>query len=132
MPTILCVSDEWSLRFEDLRALDESGFTVVTATSAGEALERFSSGEVEAVLVNRSLPDMNADDLAWQLKAKSPDLPIIMLSRQMPKAGETSNCIDAVLACNLTTGLLVPTIEVLLSTAEWREEVASDTVPLAA
>jgi len=131
MRTILCVSDEWSLRFDDLRALADSGFTVVTATSGREALKQLSTGEVNAVLVNRSLPDMNVDDFAWQLKAECPELPVIMLSRQMPRAGETSNCIDAVLACNLTTGLLVPTIEVLLSTAGWNE-AASDTIPMAA
>jgi len=131
MRTVLCVSDEWSLRFDDLRALADSGFTVVTATTGNQALKRFSAGNVDAVLVNRRLGDMDVDDFAWQLKSQCPYLPVIMLSREMPKSGQTSNCIDAVLACNLTTGLLVPTIEVLLTTPNW-QEAAGDTVPLAA
>ena len=131
MRTVLCVSHEWNLRFADLRALADAGFSIATATSGRAALKLISQREITAVLLNRRLPDMDVQEFARQIKAREPMMPVIMLSPRMHAADEAGNCIDAVMSCHLTHGLLVPTLQVLLTTPA-EIEIPPDVVPFAA
>lgn len=122
MPNLLCVSDEWSLGFNDLRGLADMGFNVVTATNGYEAVQLFSFRTIDAVVVNRKLPDLGVGTLARFCKAHKPGIPVIMLANVMPPPEERINEIDAVIAKTHAGGLLAPTLELLMSTAGIDEE----------
>ena len=68
--TVLCVDDDpETLKVRKL-LLEDSGFTVMTATSGQEASRILSQGmPVDLVLLDYLMPGMNGDHLAEQLAA---------------------------------------------------------------
>jgi CheY-like chemotaxis protein len=79
-PTILCVDDyETSLAGWCLY-LQHAGYSVTTARTAQEGLERFAVSPVDLVLLDYAMPDMNGDDVAATMKRIKPDVRILMFS----------------------------------------------------
>lgn len=78
---ILIVDDEASLRTALFRALDRRGFQVVTASTIKEA-ETFSQSEkpIDLALVDLRLPDGDGMSFMTRLKAKWPDVQVIILT----------------------------------------------------
>lgn len=79
---VLLVEDEPLIRMSAVDHLEEFGFTVETAGSAGEAqavLENLS-GAVAAAIVDIGLPDRPGDALVRDIRAQYPDLPIVIAS----------------------------------------------------
>jgi CheY-like chemotaxis protein len=79
--TVLCVDDDpETLKVRKL-LLEDSGFTVMTATSGQEASRLLSQGmRVDLVLLDYLMPGMNGDELAERLRKQYPDLPLIVVS----------------------------------------------------
>lgn len=61
--------------------LENSGYSVLTATTSKQGLALVSSHPIDAVIIDCPLPDMSGELLARQLRAKRPTLPIVVLSR---------------------------------------------------
>lgn len=80
--TILCVDDEQSLSIQKV-TLETRGYRVMTCNTAVQAMEIFNNGSVDLVLSNVNLPDASAADLVGRMKARSPEVPVILLSGQM-------------------------------------------------
>jgi two-component system OmpR family response regulator len=78
--TILVVEDEPSLRTVLDRSLTYAGFTVKTAGGLKEAHQQVADGGVHLALLDIMLPDGSGLDLATELRAGSPDLPVIFLT----------------------------------------------------
>jgi CheY-like chemotaxis protein len=79
-PTILCIDDyETSLAGWCLY-LQNAGYSVTTARTAQEGLERFAVSPVDLVLLDYAMPDMNGDDVAATMKGIKPDVRILMFS----------------------------------------------------
>ncbi len=79
-PTILCVDDyETSLAGWCLY-LQNAGYSVTTARTAQEGLERFAVSPVDLVLLDYAMPDSNGDDVAATMKRIKPDVRILMFS----------------------------------------------------
>ncbi len=81
--TILVVEDEESLRSLAARVLGELGYTVLTASTALEALEIFATTDcvVDLLLTDVVLPGaMQGNDLAEYLKTPRPHLPVLFMS----------------------------------------------------
>lgn len=79
-PTILCVDDyETSLGGWCLY-LQNAGYSVTTARTAQEGLERFAVSPVDLVLLDYAMPDSNGDDVAATMKRIKPDVRILMFS----------------------------------------------------
>jgi len=79
-PTILCVDDyETSLAGWCLY-LQNAGYSVTTARTAQEGLERFAVSPVDLVLLDYAMPDTNGDDVAMTMKRIKPDVRILMFS----------------------------------------------------
>ena len=79
-PTILCVDDyETSLAGWCLY-LQHAGYSVTTARTAQEGLERFAVSPVDLVLLDYAMPDSNGDDVAAMMKRIKPDVHILMFS----------------------------------------------------
>ncbi|MBV8475493.1 MAG: response regulator [Acidobacteria bacterium] len=79
-PTILCIDDyETSLAGWCLY-LQRAGYSVTTARTAQEGLERFAVSPVDLVLLDYSMPDSNGDDVAAMMRRIKPDVRILMFS----------------------------------------------------
>jgi CheY-like chemotaxis protein len=79
-PTILCVDDyETSLAGWCLY-LQNEGYSVTTARTAQEGLERFAVTPVDLVLLDYLMPESNGDDVAATMKQIKPDVRILMFS----------------------------------------------------
>jgi CheY-like chemotaxis protein len=76
----LLVEDEALVALIAEEALAGLGFQVHAAATATEALEAFEQDRPDLAVIDIGLPDMRGDDLARQIRAKAPDLAIIMAS----------------------------------------------------
>jgi two-component system, NtrC family, response regulator AtoC len=78
-PTVLVVDDEQLIRWSLVTRLTDEGYETVEAGSAAEALERAAEG-VDLILLDYRLPDENGLSVLKQVKEKSPDTLVIMLT----------------------------------------------------
>jgi DNA-binding NarL/FixJ family response regulator len=82
MPTVLIVDDDKAFR-KQLRTFfgHDSGFEAcVEARNGAEALKKTKRLLPSLVVLNFSLPDMSGLELAQNLKAITPEMPIFMLT----------------------------------------------------
>jgi chemotaxis protein histidine kinase CheA/CheY-like chemotaxis protein len=77
---VLVVDDSQGARAVVSGALASSGFTTSVAGSAAEALEILAEHEVDALVVDFSMPNEDGVELVHQVREKYEGLPIIMLS----------------------------------------------------
>ena len=75
--TVLLVEDEPTLRTGTEQFLRQRGFTVVTATSGEEAVERFTGADV--IILDIMLPGMSGIETLHQIRQTS-DVPVLMLT----------------------------------------------------
>lgn len=80
MSKILVVDDEMDILTFVRRALESKGHEVMTASDGAEALRVFPEHEFDLVISDIKMPVMDGIALALSLKAKSPDLPIILMT----------------------------------------------------
>ena len=81
LPAILVVEDEMLVRMFAVDALEDAGFRVIEAGSATEAMQGLrDTPDVRAALVDMGLPDRQGDQLAAEIHALRPDLPIVIAS----------------------------------------------------
>jgi len=107
--SILVVDDEPSVRDVLSACLEEDGHRVATATNGHEGLERFDSGEWDLVLTDRAMPQMNGDQFAAAIRARDPQMPIILVTGfadLMKQVGEHPGCFDVVIQKPFTLGSL--------------------------
>ena len=91
---ILCVDDEAIGLSARKMLLESQGYRVLTAENGADALVLFSTEDVEAVILDYSMPGMNGDVVAERMKELRPDLPIIMLSAYVDLPSETLALVD--------------------------------------
>jgi DNA-binding NtrC family response regulator len=76
---LLIVDDEDLVRWSLRERFTQSGYTVVEAGTAGEALLRFNAG-VDLVLLDMRLPDGEGLDVLRKIKELSPDTLVILMT----------------------------------------------------
>ena len=116
---VLVVDDDRIILTAIVESLNEKGHTAVAARSGREALERFSAGEFDAVVIDRAMPDMNGDEVATSIKSVAPDTPIVMATgfgEMMTTAGETPEGVDLILSKPFTAETLAVALGKLVST----------------
>lgn len=97
--TVLVLDDEATIRSAVQRILEASGYDVLTAPTAHEALEVLSAhdGPVHLLLCDLVLPGLGGREAANTLRARHPDMGILFMSgysthgsfrRDLQKAGE--------------------------------------------
>ncbi len=77
---VLLVEDEDLLREALQRTLTGAGFSVRTAVSAEAALTGLADGLPDLLVTDVTLPAMSGPELAVQLQALVPDLPVLLMS----------------------------------------------------
>jgi len=80
METILIVDDEKNYLRVLSAVLEEEGYEVLTAQSGGEALEIQETSDLDLTLTDMKMPGMDGIKLLEHIKAKDPDLPVIMMT----------------------------------------------------
>lgn len=80
MATILCIDDEPSALQTRKLLLESEGHRVIGAGSGQEGLRLLASDNFDLVILDYWMSGMNGIDVARQIKAMRPDVPIIMLS----------------------------------------------------
>ena len=79
-PVVLLVEDDDPVRDLIGRALRANGFDVVAAASGEEALELEVDARVDVLLSDVMLPEQNGFEIANQIHARSPHIPIVFMS----------------------------------------------------
>jgi signal transduction histidine kinase/CheY-like chemotaxis protein len=78
--TILVIDDEDLVRDVVARMVEELGYATVTARDGRDGLAMLEQHAVDAVLVDLSLPHMSGMDVIAAMRARRPDLPLIVCS----------------------------------------------------
>ena len=97
---VLVVDDDPMVREVISTYLSEDGYTVELAVNGRDALEKFAAARFDIVLTDRSMPEMGGDELARELKKRSPGVPVILLTGFgdiMTAAGEKPAGVDIVM-----------------------------------
>lgn len=83
---ILCVDDEPNSLILRKLVLEKAGFQVITAASATQAMEVLSTRPVDLILSDQLMPGVTGTELARQVKARHPQLPVVLISgvNEMP------------------------------------------------
>jgi len=98
---VLVVDDSASIREVVRELLLSDGHQVLDYASGSDALREFRHGCFDLAIIDRAMPGMGGDQLAAELKQRSPLLPIVMLTgfgSMMNAAGERPAAVDLVIA----------------------------------
>jgi CheY-like chemotaxis protein len=77
---ILCVDDEENQLAVRKLVLESKGYAVLTAASGPQALGLLAEHQVDLVLSDHLMPGLTGTELARQIKAQKPELPVILIS----------------------------------------------------
>ncbi|MFC1984912.1 response regulator [Chloroflexota bacterium] len=77
---ILVVDDEETVRNLLQRILEETGYTVTTATNGQEAIYKLSLGEAKIMLLDMKMPGMSGIEVLQKLEAEWPKYCILMVT----------------------------------------------------
>ena len=77
---ILCVDDEENQLAVRKLVLEQAGYSVLAASSGQQALDLLASHPIDLVLSDHLMPGLTGTELARQIKAQDPDLPVILIS----------------------------------------------------
>lgn len=77
---ILVVDDDPAILAVIRMLLRKEGFLVRTAQSGAEALNLFSESVPDIIVLDLIMPGMNGAEVVKKLRARDPDLPIVMLT----------------------------------------------------
>ena len=82
MPTVLVVDDEPGVRELVAALLREAGFSVTTAANGSDAISVFRTheGRFNLLISDVMMPGVDGPALVEELRAASPDLPVILMS----------------------------------------------------
>jgi CheY-like chemotaxis protein len=95
LKTVLLVDDNVDTRLLTKMFLNNFGFEVDSAGSAGEALTRFNPSLHDLVLTDNSMPGMTGSEMAHIIKLRSPSTPVVMCTGNPPS---DTTSIDVVIA----------------------------------
>jgi CheY-like chemotaxis protein len=87
VPRILVVDDDEPIRESIRLALDTVGIESVPAESGERALEAFGRAAIDGAIVDLMMRGMNGLDTIRALRARAPELPIIVVSGSLMQAG---------------------------------------------
>ncbi|MEP6669506.1 MAG: response regulator [Chthoniobacter sp.] len=79
-PRVLVVDDEPAILFTLKRILEHTGYEVQTASSGREGLIAFQQGPWDLVTLDRSMPDMNGEEVAAEMTRVAPQVPLILIT----------------------------------------------------
>ena len=88
---ILIVGDEPDMRTSLIHALDGAGYSVETASSGFEALEKFKKDECSLVITDVSMAQMSGFEVLEEIKKMSSEVPVVLITAD----GSVDNAVEA-------------------------------------
>jgi len=110
-PTLLCIDDRPQLLGLRKATLESHGFSVKIASSGYAAIKMLEQTSVAAVLLEYKLEGMDAEAVAYQIKQRFPNLPIVLLSAYGEIPGRILWLVDEYVMKSELAERLVPIIE---------------------
>ena len=110
---VLVVDDDPLVREVINAYLGEDGYTVALAVNGRDGLEKFCAGEFDIVLTDRSMPEMEGDEFAREVKKLRPHVPVILITGFgdiMAVTGDKPEGVDIVLSKPFTMAGLQNTL----------------------
>jgi CheY-like chemotaxis protein len=107
---VLCIDDNEDELESEKSLLEIFGYTVLTAPSGSVGLELASMYSVDVVIVDYSMPEMNGQELAVEMKRLRPLAPIILLTGAVNVPKQALNLVDALVIKDRLDSQLLPTI----------------------
>jgi DNA-binding response OmpR family regulator len=110
---VLVVDDDAMVREVISTYLCEDGYLVELAVNGKDGLEKFAAGQFDIVLTDRSMPEMEGDELAREVKKINPDVPVVLLTGFgdiMAVTGEKPAGVDVVMSKPFTMAGLQNTL----------------------
>lgn len=83
-PLILCVNDNPSQLTCRASLLEQSGFTVLSATNVTDAVLILLEAPVSCTIADHTVQGRTSEELAKDLKSIKPDVPFILYSASIP------------------------------------------------
>jgi CheY-like chemotaxis protein len=85
--TVLCIDDRLQVLRLRKATLESLGYCVKIASSGHTAMKLLEDAPVAAVLLEYKQEGLDAEAVAWHIKQRFPDLPIVLLSAysEMPE-----------------------------------------------
>ncbi len=113
-PLILCIDDaDVALRIRKI-LLGTEGYNVLTASSGEDGLEIFRQNPIELVIADHFLSGKSGTEIAREMKALKPEVPILIISAALEKP-EGLEFADGFLAKCEAPEILLDTIVHLLA-----------------
>jgi CheY-like chemotaxis protein len=78
--TVLIIDDEDLVRDVVARMIDDLGYNAVTARDGAAGLALVDRQQVDAVLVDMTMPNMSGAEVIAALRSKKPGLPVVLCS----------------------------------------------------
>lgn len=88
LPKVLVVDDDPVVGRSFTRVLSKKGYVVVTAENGQEALDRIGREEYDLVFTDIKMPGMNGLEVAEQVKARRPWIPVVIVTGYGSEAHE--------------------------------------------
>ena len=95
---ILLVEDDPSARESLHLLLRIDRHVVVEATNGREALDLFTRGQFDLVIVDYLMPEMQGNELARQIKRMVPSQPVLMVTAYFEKMVDSDKPADVILS----------------------------------
>ena len=109
---VLCVDDELvGLQVRKL-LLERAGYRVLTATDGAAGLDILAREQIEAVILDYSMPGMHGGEVAAKMRQIKPTVPILLLSAYVGLPPEVTCLVDLY----MTKGEGAPVLLTKLST----------------
>lgn len=91
---VLCVDDEVvGLQVRKL-LLQRAGYEVLTANDGPTGITIFNERDIDAVVLDYSMPGMHGGEVAAKMRESKPDVPILLLSAYMGLPAEITRLVD--------------------------------------
>jgi CheY-like chemotaxis protein len=91
---VLCVDDEAvGLKVRRI-LLERAGYQVLTASDGHAGIEIFKTHDVDAVVLDYSMPGMSGGDVARAMRRIKPNVPILLLSAYVGLHDEIRSVVD--------------------------------------
>jgi CheY-like chemotaxis protein len=111
---ILCVDDERvGLQVRKL-LLERAGYRVLTADDGPAGLEIFAAEQVDAVILDYSMPGMHGGEVAAKMRQIKPTVPILLLSAYVGLPVEVTSLVDLYMTKGQGAALLLKKLGSLL------------------
>jgi CheY-like chemotaxis protein len=111
---VLCVDDELvGLQVRKL-LLERAGYRVLTAENGQAGLDIFAAEQVEAVILDYSMPGMHGGEVATRMRQLKPTVPILLLSAYVGLPVEVTSMVDLYMTKGEGAPLLLAKLSSLL------------------